>query len=85
MDRMLIGFPQNHSREFTHRVKSVSMAKFNEEEIAALQAGGNEVRLKAKTALIFCFSSIECDVYTILTESEGDLFQNLGSAAQQLS
>ncbi|KAL3650855.1 hypothetical protein CASFOL_007258 [Castilleja foliolosa] len=29
-------------REFTHRVKSVSMAKFNDEEISALQAGGNE-------------------------------------------
>ncbi|KAK2983124.1 hypothetical protein RJ640_022596 [Escallonia rubra] len=30
-------------REFTHRVKSVSMAKFNAEEVSALQAGGNEV------------------------------------------
>ncbi|XP_021723680.1 probable ADP-ribosylation factor GTPase-activating protein AGD14 isoform X2 [Chenopodium quinoa] len=29
-------------REFTHRVKSVSMAKFTPQEIAALQAGGNE-------------------------------------------
>ncbi|KAL3500466.1 hypothetical protein ACH5RR_039559 [Cinchona calisaya] len=29
-------------REFTHRVKSVSMAKFSAEEVAALQAGGNE-------------------------------------------
>ncbi|XP_021758068.1 arf-GAP domain and FG repeat-containing protein 1-like isoform X2 [Chenopodium quinoa] len=29
-------------REFTHRVKSVSMAKFSMEEITALQAGGNE-------------------------------------------
>ncbi|KAK9697738.1 hypothetical protein RND81_08G057800 [Saponaria officinalis] len=29
-------------REFTHRVKSVSMAKFSQQEIAALQAGGNE-------------------------------------------
>ncbi|KAJ6435010.1 hypothetical protein OIU84_000283 [Salix udensis] len=29
-------------REFTHRVKSVSMAKFNTEEVSALQAGGNE-------------------------------------------
>ncbi|PSS01172.1 ADP-ribosylation factor GTPase-activating protein [Actinidia chinensis var. chinensis] len=29
-------------REFTHRVKSVSMAKFNAEEVNALQAGGNE-------------------------------------------
>ncbi|CAI0444608.1 unnamed protein product [Linum tenue] len=29
-------------REFTHRVKSVSMAKFSYEEVSALQAGGNE-------------------------------------------
>ncbi|GAB4832947.1 hypothetical protein Ancab_006967 [Ancistrocladus abbreviatus] len=29
-------------REFTHRVKSVSMAKFTPEEVSALQAGGNE-------------------------------------------
>ncbi|CAK7353450.1 unnamed protein product [Dovyalis caffra] len=29
-------------REFTHRVKSVSMAKFNAEEVSSLQAGGNE-------------------------------------------
>ncbi|CDP18429.1 unnamed protein product [Coffea canephora] len=29
-------------REFTHRVKSVSMAKFSAEEVDALQAGGNE-------------------------------------------
>ncbi|XP_042988987.1 probable ADP-ribosylation factor GTPase-activating protein AGD14 isoform X3 [Carya illinoinensis] len=29
-------------REFTHRVKSVSMANFNAEEVSALQAGGNE-------------------------------------------
>ncbi|XP_031737787.1 probable ADP-ribosylation factor GTPase-activating protein AGD14 isoform X2 [Cucumis sativus] len=29
-------------REFTHRVKSVSMAKFTAEEVAALQAAGNQ-------------------------------------------
>ncbi|KAL3686664.1 hypothetical protein R1sor_009238 [Riccia sorocarpa] len=29
-------------REFTHRVKSVSMAKFTAEEVKSLQAGGNE-------------------------------------------
>ncbi|XP_074289680.1 uncharacterized protein LOC141614881 [Silene latifolia] len=29
-------------REFTHRVKSVSMAKFSMEEVHSLQAGGNE-------------------------------------------
>ncbi|AQK70710.1 NSP (nuclear shuttle protein)-interacting GTPase [Zea mays] len=30
-------------REFTHRVKSVSMAKFTAQEVTALQEGGNEV------------------------------------------
>ncbi|GMH18929.1 hypothetical protein Nepgr_020770 [Nepenthes gracilis] len=29
-------------REFTHRVKSVSMAKFTPQEVSSLQAGGNE-------------------------------------------
>ncbi|KAK8679209.1 hypothetical protein V6N13_144673 [Hibiscus sabdariffa] len=29
-------------QEFTHRVKSVSMAKFTDEEVSVLQAGGNE-------------------------------------------
>lgn len=29
-------------REFTHRVKSVSMAKFTAQEVSALQGGGNE-------------------------------------------
>lgn len=29
-------------REFTHRVKSVSMAKFTSQEVAALQGGGNK-------------------------------------------
>lgn len=31
------------SREFTHRVKSVSMAKFTPQEVSALQGGGNAV------------------------------------------
>ncbi|CAD5176916.1 probable ADP-ribosylation factor GTPase-activating protein AGD14 [Musa acuminata AAA Group] len=29
-------------REFTHRIKSISMAKFSSQEVAALQEGGNE-------------------------------------------
>lgn len=33
------------SREFTHRVKSISMAKFTTQEITALQEGGNEVNM----------------------------------------
>jgi len=31
------------SREFTHRVKSISMAKFTAQEVSALQEGGNQV------------------------------------------
>ncbi len=31
------------SREFSHRIKSISMAKFTAGEVQALQAGGNEV------------------------------------------
>jgi len=42
----------NCSREFTHRVKSVSMAKFSPEEVTALQAGGNEVCMHDHA--IFC-------------------------------
>ncbi|KAL5997734.1 hypothetical protein ACLOJK_008664 [Asimina triloba] len=39
--KSLVYFPAL-SREFTHRVKSVSMAKFTSEEVGALKAGGNE-------------------------------------------
>lgn len=37
---VLIFYP---SREFNHRVKSISMATFKPEEVKALQAGGNAV------------------------------------------
>lgn len=33
------------SREFTHRVKSVSMSKFTSQEVEALQEGGNQVHV----------------------------------------
>lgn len=36
----------NCSREFTHRVKSVSMAKFTSQEVSALQGGGNAVHIQ---------------------------------------
>ncbi|CAJ1947672.1 unnamed protein product [Sphenostylis stenocarpa] len=32
----------SYFREFTHRVKSVSMAKFTSQEVDALQSGGNQ-------------------------------------------
>ena len=41
------------SREFTHRVKSVSMAKFTAQEVTALQEGGNEVTCLVSVFLFF--------------------------------
>lgn len=35
------------SREFTHRIKSVSMAKFTADEVRNLQGGGNEVSIRS--------------------------------------
>lgn len=43
----------SYSREFTHRVKSVSMAKFTSQEVEALQNGGNQVN----KLLIFHFEA----------------------------
>jgi hypothetical protein len=40
----LCPFFVSYSREFTHRVKSVSMAKFTSQEVEALQNGGNQVQ-----------------------------------------
>ena len=39
------------SREFTHRVKSVSMAKFTSQEVSALKGGGNAVRICSFTGI----------------------------------
>lgn len=46
------------SREFTHRVKSVSMAKFTSQEVAALQEGGNEVLLLL--AMVLFWGNFAC-------------------------
>jgi hypothetical protein len=40
-------------REFTHRVKSISMAKFTAQEVTALQEGGNEVASFSPVFLVF--------------------------------
>lgn len=47
------------SREFTHRVKSISMAKFTAQEVTALQEGGNEVTCVSLT-YFSCFQSVSC-------------------------
>lgn len=46
------------SREFTHRVKSVSMATFTSQEVEALENGGNQVQGLISSSLVkgVCFS-----------------------------
>jgi hypothetical protein len=46
------------SREFNHRVKSISMATFKPEEIKGLQEGGNKVRNKVTKAKYVFFISL---------------------------
>ncbi|ONM19525.1 NSP (nuclear shuttle protein)-interacting GTPase [Zea mays] len=42
LSSVLIAVGYSKCREFSHRVKSVSMAKFTSQEVSALQEGGNE-------------------------------------------
>lgn len=46
------------SREFTHRVKSVSMAKFTSKEVEELQRGGNQVGIIVIYMVFISFSRI---------------------------
>lgn len=55
-----------YSREFTHRVKSVSMAKFTSQEVDALQKGGNQVILFSKASM---FLIIYLIYQLVLTET----------------
>lgn len=45
------------SREFSHRIKSISMAKFAAAEVSALQAGGNEVKCRKNIISVNVFST----------------------------
>ena len=80
MSRLSIFF---FSREFTHRVKSMSMAKFSMEEANALQAGGNEVStsitIHLHTLAFVYLCKIKCTC--ILKESKANLSQNVGSSS----
>nr|POE62360.1 isoform 3 of probable adp-ribosylation factor gtpase-activating protein agd14 [Quercus suber] len=44
-------------REFSHRVKSISMANFSAEEVSALQGGGNEITKPAKGYIQFAYGA----------------------------
>lgn len=88
---ILLLIAEHFSREFTHRVKSVSMAKFTADEVSALHAGGNEVRF----AGLVVTSSVQmnvavCVLCPVLTRcswisvkaGETDIFQRVGSSSQ---
>ena len=51
---MFLSLSLSLSREFTHRVKSISMAKFTSQEVSALKEGGNQVRLSFSSLRLIC-------------------------------
>ena len=62
----------NSSLEFTHRVKSISMANFSAEEVSALQGGGNEVyfdiHLQLMYWLFFFFLFVSPFMYILVAD-----------------
>lgn len=60
------------SREFTHRVKSVSMSKFTLKEVEALQKGGNQVTKHARFCCILILLSDE--VINLLLQRAREIF-----------
>ena len=70
------------SREFTHRVKSVSMAKFTSQEVDALQNGGNQVQgglfsFDIWSHIYFLVEMRFICVY-IISACTGNIFEKLG-------
>ena len=63
---------KNSSLEFTHRVKSISMANFSAEEVSALQGGGNEVyfdiHLQLMYWLFFFFLFVSPFMYILVAD-----------------
>lgn len=86
---IVLSMSEHFSREFTHRVKSVSMAKFTTDEVSALQAGGNEVRYPSpavsnsvRTDLVACVSFLICCSRFSCEASEAGILQGVGSSSQ---
>lgn len=48
------------SREFSHRIKSISMAKFTPGEVANLQSGGNGVLCFTLKRVVGCLLYFSC-------------------------
>lgn len=63
------------SREFTHRVKSVSMAKFTSQEVAALQEGGNKVKYPPPNLRVtLCLSILTVFCLILFSQRARDIY-----------
>lgn len=66
------------SREFTHRVKSVSMAKFTSQEVEALQNGGNQVHSEFSLCVENGVSVLIPTSCSLFSACKGNIFEGLG-------
>ena len=66
------------SREFTHRVKSVSMAKFTSQEVEALQNGGNQVQGLISSSLVKGVSFSVLMRLSLFSACKRIIFEGLG-------
>lgn len=55
-----------------HRIKSISMTTFSEQEIKLLKEGGNEVTLTLRDLSSFTLSISSCDLGVTAYDREGD-------------
>lgn len=67
-----------YSREFTHRVKSVSMAKFTSQEVEALQNGGNQVLSDFLSMWKDRVSILNPTSHSLFSACKGNAFEGLG-------
>jgi hypothetical protein len=70
------------SREFSHRVKSISLAKFTAGEVQALQEGGNEVRIYKRPLAVWILGGFPvlglfmfCKSSQVPAVGEGEILQ----------
>jgi hypothetical protein len=74
-----------YSREFTHRVKSVSMAKFTTQEVRTLEQGGNQVKVHLELLYLVPFQLIGFKIEVTTAASTGHLPEGLGLATNEVA
>lgn len=88
----LVLFLITYSREFTHRVKSVSMSKFTSQEVEVLQNGGNQVKYLMLALQVFNFFFFWRQMFVLvayetflISACQRNIFEKLGPSTAETS